>query len=344
MSSGFSLLLTVGVLAAALAGCKPASGPNASSLPGSGDPSRPDAISVIRSDGAPAVVRSSAPPPAEIWKEFSGAKALEHARQQVELGPRPSGTPPLEKARLLIEDALRSAGWESERQTFTSETPRGSVQFSNIIARFSLTGKHPAPVDAQQFIVCSHYDTKRFSTIRFVGASDGASSTGALLEFARVLALDPARASHVELVFFDGEEAFVQYSETDGLYGSRYYAGSLNLKNRARQFKAGILWDMIGDTNLTVTLPPDSPRAVAQEVLAAADALGLRKNFGYFDRPILDDNDPLIHVARIPTLDLIDFDYPYWHTADDTLEHISADSLQKVGAVTLYYLRHAIGK
>ena len=95
----------------------------------------------------------------------------------------------------------------------------------NIIARFSATGAHPAPRDTQRVIVCSHYDTKLFSTIRFVGASDGASSTGALLELARVLALDPALAAQVELVFFDGEEAFVQFTDPDdpkpdGLFGS----------------------------------------------------------------------------------------------------------------------------
>ncbi|MES2571849.1 MAG: M28 family peptidase, partial [Verrucomicrobiota bacterium] len=111
--------------------------------------------------------------------------------------------------------------WDVEEQPFTAETPRGPVKFVNVLARFSATTARPAPATTQTVIVCSHYDTKRFSTIRFVGASDGASSTGALLELARVLALDPAFASKIELVFFDGEEAFTQFTETDGLYGSR---------------------------------------------------------------------------------------------------------------------------
>ena len=293
---------------------------------------------------APAAKRPSAPAPAEIWKEFSGDKAFAEVRRQVELGPRPAGSPELEKARVLIEESLRRSGWEVERQPFTNETPRGPVQFINLIARFSANGARPVPRNTQQAIVCSHYDTKRFSTIRFVGASDGASSTGALLELARVLALDPALAAKIELVFFDGEEAFSQYTETDGLYGSRYYAGQLQATKRAAQFKFGILWDMIGDRNLTITLSPDSPADLARDILAAAEAQKLRENFGYYERPIYDDHIPLLRIARIPVIDLIDFDYPAWHTADDTLDRIAPESLQKIGIVTLYYLRKALGK
>ena len=296
------------------------------------------------SSKAPASKRPTAPPPAEIWKEFSGDKAFAEVRKQVELGPRPAGSPEIAKARSLIEDSLRLSGWEIERQPFTSETPRGRVPFVNLIARFSASGAQPVPRNTQQAIVCSHYDTKRFSTIRFVGASDGASSTGALLELARVLALDPALAAKIELVFFDGEEAFSQYTETDGLYGSRYYAAQLQSSKRAAQFKFGILWDMIGDRNLTITLSPDSPADLSRDILAAAEALKLRDYFGYYERSIYDDHIPLNRIARIPAIDLIDFDYPYWHTADDTLDRIAPESLQKIGAVTLFHLRKALGK
>lgn len=276
---------------------------------------------------------------AEIWKEFSGEKAFEHARAQVAVGPRPAGSPELEKARVLIEDGLQRAGWQVERQTFTNDTPRGSIQFVNLIGRFSPEGKKPAPTNTQRAIVCSHYDTKRFTTIQFVGASDGASSTGALIELARVLALDPALAAQIELVFFDGEEAVVQYTATDGLYGSRHYAQQLRASNRANQFKFAILWDMIGDANFGITLSPDSPPALAREILASAEALGLRNDFRYHNVNIYDDHVPLNTIARIPAIDLIDFDYPYWHTADDTLDRISPESMRKTGAVTLHHLR-----
>ncbi|MEA3212336.1 MAG: hypothetical protein QOE70_5393 [Chthoniobacter sp.] len=285
--------------------------------------------------------------PAELWKEFSGAKAFDEVGKQVAIGPRPAGSEALEKARALIEASLRDSSWEVQRQTFTGDTPRGPLQFVNLIARFRPAGVDAAPTTTQRAIVCSHYDTKRFSTISFVGASDGASSTGALVELARVLALAPALAVQVELVFFDGEEAVVQFTAPDdpmpdGLYGSRLYASELRASGRAAQFKFGILWDMIGDKDFTITLPPDSPPDLARDLLAAASALNVRDKFGYHDRAILDDHVLLSTIARIPTIDLIDFDYLYWHTADDTLDRIGPDGLQHTGAVTLYHLRKAL--
>ena len=285
--------------------------------------------------------RTTQPPPAEIWKEFSGENAFAEVKKQVAIGPRPAGSPEIERARMEIIDTLGKHGWDTEEQAFTEQTPRGAVKFVNILARFSATTARPAPADMQRAIVCSHYDSKRFSTIQFVGANDGASSTGALLELARVLALNPKLAAQVELVFFDGEEAFAQFTETDGLYGSRYYARALRESRRAVQFRFGILWDMIGDKDLTITLSPDSPQPLTEELLKASDVLGLRAHFTYHDRPIWDDHVPL-NQARIPTVNLIDFDYLYWHTADDTLDKLSAESLQKIGALTLYYLRAAL--
>ena len=288
---------------------------------------------------APALPAKPLPPgPPEIWKQFSGEKAFEELRKQVEVGPRPSGSQEIEKARALIEAGLKRAGWNVERQSFTGQTPRGAMQFVNLIGRF---GAKPA-TGTQQAIVCSHYDTKRFSTIQFLGASDAASSTGALIELARVLALDPALAMKVELVFFDGEEALVQFNEADGLYGSRHYATQLRASGRAQQFKFGILWDMIGDRDFNITLPPDSPPDLARGILASAEALGFRDRFGYHDRSIYDDHVPLNTIAKIPSIDLIDFDYLYWHTADDKLDRVGPEGLEKTGAVTLHYLRQAL--
>ena len=288
--------------------------------------------------GLPNVRVSTAPPPAEIWKEFSGDRAFAEVRRQIEIGPRPSGSPGAEKAREVISQALERNGWEVTRQEFTGETPRGPIKFVNVIGRFAADGSRPVPIDTQRAIVCSHFDTKRFSTIQFVGANDAGSSTGSLIELSRVLALDPKLAAQVELVFFDGEEALVQFTAEDGIYGSRHYASQLREQDRAKQFKFGILWDMIGDRDLSITLPPDSPAEVAKGILKAADALNLRSHFRYFDRSVIDDHVPL-NQAGIPTIDLIDFDYLYWHTADDTMDKLAPESMQKVGAVTLYYLR-----
>src|SRR5256885_1478748 len=153
----------------------------------------------------------------KIWEDFSGEKALAHVQAMVDFGPRPPGTEAIEKTRAYLTKQLEAAGWKVERQSFSDDTPRGKVQFVNFIATF---GSPPAP----SFLLCSHYDTKIFDNARFVGANDGGSSTGVLLEVARVLAGRRELASEIELVFFDGEEAYEAFTETDGLYGRRYFA------------------------------------------------------------------------------------------------------------------------
>ena len=175
-----------------------------------------------------------------------------------------------------------------------------------------------------------------FDAIRFVGANDGGSSTGLLLELARVIRQHPNLARNIELVFLDGEEAYENFSGADGLYGSRYFARQLQ-SGGAKQFRAGILFDMVGDRSLGITVPADSPVALARDIFAAAEALKLRNYFSYLDRDLIDDHAPL-NAIGIPTIDIIDFDYPSWHTADDTMDKISAQSLQIVGSVALYYL------
>jgi Zn-dependent M28 family amino/carboxypeptidase len=267
----------------------------------------------------------------KIWEEFSGEKALAHVQAMVDFGPRPPGTEAIEKTRTYLTKQLEISGWKVTRQAFADNTPRGKVEFVNLIATFA--GKESAP----SFIVCSHYDTKTFDAATFVGANDAGSSTGVLLELGRVLAQRPDLARKAELVFFDGEEAYQAFTETDGLYGSRYYAKQLAAQNKTKQYRGGLLLDMVGDRSLNITLPPDSPPEMAHDIFAAADALNLRKYFTYFDRDILDDHTPL-NEAGIPAIDLIDFDYPPWHTSSDTIDKLSAESLRTVGAVTAYYL------
>jgi glutaminyl-peptide cyclotransferase len=218
---------------------------------------------------------TSAAAQTKIWEDLSGEKALAHVQRLVDFGPRPSGSEAIENSRGYIEDQLRRSGWQVTRQEFSDDSPRGKVQFVNLIAQFSGQGK-----SAPLFLLCSHYDTKRFDAIKFVGANDGGSSTGLLLELARVIGQHPNLAAKVELVFFDGEEAYDHFSETDGLYGSRYFAKNLG---GDRQFRGGIVFDMVGDRSLDVTLPADSPSEMARDVFAAAEALKLRNYFTYLD-------------------------------------------------------------
>jgi len=270
---------------------------------------------------------------APLWENFSGEKAFAHVQHLVDLGPRPAGSEALEKSRLYIIEQLKSAGWTVARSEFSDQTPRGKVTFVNLIARFGTSEKK----EAAQFLLCSHYDTKTFDTIRFVGANDGGSSTGLLIEMARVLALSPALAAKIEVLFFDGEEAFENFTATDGLYGSRHFAQELHDSGKAKSVRGGILFDMIGDKSLDLTLPSDSPAALTRNIFAAADALGQRAYFTYLDRGMTDDHTPLNEIG-IPVIDLIDFDFPPWHTAEDTLDKISPESLEIVGRVALYDL------
>lgn len=268
------------------------------------------------------------------WRDFSGARALAHVQRLVDFGPRPAASEAIKKSRDYITAQLVQSGWSVIPQAFSDDTPRGKVGFVNLIARF--TSPQKATRD-RLFLVCSHYDTKTFDSIRFVGANDGGSSTGALLEIARVLGGFPQLAAKVELVFFDGEEAYENFTQTDGLFGSRHFAKQLLEQKQVSRFRGGILLDMIGDRSLTITLSPESPAALARDIFAAADAVNERNHFTYFQSDITDDHTPL-NAVGIPTIDLIDFDFPAWHTADDTMDKISAESLQIVGKVTLYYL------
>src|SRR5207247_4124137 len=268
----------------------------------------------------------------KIWGEISGEKDFGHVQRLVDVGPRPAESTAIEKSRDYIEDQLRRTGWQVTRQAFSDDTPRGTIQFVNLVAQFSGQGKAASP----SFLLCSHYDTKLFDAIRFVGANDGGSSTGLLLELARVIGRHPNLVRKVELVFFDGEEAYENFSDTDGLYGSRYFAKQLQ-SGEAKQFRGGMLFDMVGDRSLGITLPADSPAAMARDVFAAAEALKVRNYFSYLDHDLIDDHAPL-NAIGVATIDVIDFDYPSWHTAGDTMDKISAQSLQIVGSVALYYL------
>ena len=268
----------------------------------------------------------------EIWKDFSGEKALVHVQKLVDFGPRPPGSPALEEARGYIKQQLKSFGWTVAEQPFTQQTPSGLIRFVNLIARFGASEQSDG-----LFLLCSHYDTKVFQTFRFVGANDGGSSTGLLLEMARVLAQEPKLAEKAQLVFFDGEEAFENFSSTDGIYGSRHFAKELVDANATKSFRGGLLFDMVGDRSLDVTLPPDSPPKITADIFSSAETLKVRDHFTYFDQDITDDHTPL-NTAGIPVMDVIDFHYPPWHTADDTMDKLSADSLQIVGSVAVYYL------
>src|SRR3989440_12289464 len=149
-------------------------------------------------------VQSCSSRTAPLWENFSGETALPPVQHLVDLGPRPAGSEALEKSRLYIIEQLKSAGWTVARSEFSDQTPRGKITFVNLIARFGTSEKN----EAAQFLLCSHYDTKTFETIRFVGANDGGSRTGLLIEMARILAMSPALSAKIQVLVFHGQWAF----------------------------------------------------------------------------------------------------------------------------------------
>ena len=259
---------------------------------------------------------------------FNGGRAFEDLKRLVSFGPRPAGSKALADARRWIVGQLKATGAEVEEDSFTASTPLGPTPMTNLIAKFP--GEKPKIV-----MVTGHYDTKRFDNIRFVGANDGASSAALLLELARALAGRKHTFTYW-LVFFDGEEAVREWTETDSLYGSRHLVERLSARGELGRIHAMILVDMIGDANLDIHREAQSTPWLIDLVFASAHRLGYNKYFLDSPRAVEDDHIPFLN-AGVAAVDLIDFDPDdgYWHTAKDTVDHCSPLSLTIVGRVVL---------
>lgn len=262
--------------------------------------------------------------------DFSGASALELTRRAVAFGPRPPGSPAIRKLQTWILSEARARAAAVEEDDFTAPTPIGAVAMKNIIARFRGTS-------GRAVVLTGHYDTKRMTGIRFVGANDGGASTGFLLEMARALA-GRALRDEVWLVWFDGEEAFDEWSATDGIYGSRHLAARWARDGTLARVKALINVDMIGDKDLGILQEMNSSAPLRKLVWQAAADLGLGRYFLSSPAAIEDDHMPFLRRG-VQALDLIDFDYPPWHTAEDTMDKLSLNSFNVLGQVVLETLR-----
>ena len=264
---------------------------------------------------------------------FDGARALREAGDLVALGPRDSATAGAEAAAKHLCERLQAAGVEASIDEFKAQSPLGETVFRNVMGRLPGGGKG-------RVLLASHYDTKS-GIPGFEGANDSASSSGALIELARVMAKSPELPFEVVFVFFDGEECMEHYGVFDGLQGSRYLAKKMLKNGQAADVKAMILMDMIGDRDLTVTLPRNSTPALISMVFDAAREDGTRDKFMLSPLQIGDDHDPFFS-AGIPAIDIIDFHFgsapgrnDYWHTPADSMDKISAESLGTVGRVVL---------
>jgi Zn-dependent M28 family amino/carboxypeptidase len=275
---------------------------------------------------APAHPRTLAPQGSASLK-FDSARAYEHLRKQVGFGPRPAGSAAIAQTRQYILSELKAAGIAAREDAWDAPTPVGMIRMVNIIA--TIPGRRP-----DRIALATHYDTKRESRFRFVGASDAASSTAAVLELGRVM---KGRQNDytIELIFFDGEEAVIEWVGNDNTYGSRHYVQTATRNGTLSTLKALVLLDMIGDRNLNIRRESSSTRWLNDVIWASARKLGYTREFVDEEFAIGgDDHFPFL-AAGVPAVDIIDFDYPAWHTAQDDLDHVSARSLQVVGDVVL---------
>lgn len=268
--------------------------------------------------------------------DFSGDAALEFTRRAVAFGPRPSGSEANRQLQTYILSELKACKCQVTEDAFSARTPRGQVAMKNIIARFPGKPRTAgAPVNA--IAVTGHFDTKYYPGRKFVGASDGGSSTGLLLELAKAFAGE-ARTDDLYLVFFDGEEAVGDWSDTDKLYGSRHLAQRWKADGTLARLKGLINVDMIGDRNLNIRQETNSNTRLRQLVWRVAAEMGYQVNFVQAPITIDDDHMPFVELG-VPALDLIDFDYDPWHEDSDTMDKLSAQSLQIVGRVVAESVR-----
>ena len=260
--------------------------------------------------------------------DFSGASALEYTRKLVQLGPRWSGSPAHAKMQSMMLAALKKLKCEVIEDDFQAQTPAGPLSMKNIIARFP--GK-----SGKAIAISGHYDTKKMPD--FVGANDGGSSAGTLLEMARALN-GAVRRDTVYLVFFDGEEAVLNWSAADSLYGSRHLAGKWSQDGTLGKLKALINVDMTGDKDLNILRDQYSNAEIRDLIWKVANERGYGRYFNGREQGIDDDHIPFLKLG-VKAVDLIDFDYgdnmAYWHTPLDTMDKLSANSFQVVGNVLL---------
>jgi Zn-dependent M28 family amino/carboxypeptidase len=267
---------------------------------------------------------------------FSGERAFKDLQHLVELGPRPSGSTALQRAREYIACQLSAASAEIQEDSFVAKTPVGEIPMTSVIG--ILRGDSPTVL-----ILGGHYESARLDGVRFVGANDGGSSAAFLLEMARVLSQRRKKFTYW-LVFFDGEEALKEWSATDSMYGSRHLADMLAGEGMLNKIKALILVDMVADSHLNVLRESNSTAWLSDLVFEMARELGYAESFRGGRYPVEDDHLPFLRKG-VPAVDIIDLTpfKSYHHTAQDTIERCSPESLAVVGQVVMTTLRRLEG-
>jgi len=261
--------------------------------------------------------------------QFDGQRALLWVERQMEFGPRIPGSEASRKTAGWVVEQLESKGWEIEIQHFDYlETP-----LMNIIAKSEdVDGSKP-------ILLGAHYDTRPYADRDPInpeapvpGANDGASGVAILIELAHVLDSRQLRQP-VWLVFFDAEDSG-NIGGWDWIIGSSFFADNLT-----QELEAVVIVDMVGDRDLQLFIEKNSDPALVQEIWKVADQLGYKAFVNTPKYSIIDDHLPFLQIG-VPAVDIIDFDYTYWHTISDTVDKVSADSLEQVGRTLEYWLEN----
>jgi glutaminyl-peptide cyclotransferase len=317
----FPLVLAICASAGGLAGCK-----------AEGDAAQPSAktISPASTIAAAAQQEATDAPPPEKTGGFDGKRAYAHVAKQVSFGPRPSGSKAILQTQAYIESELKSYDCTVETDIFNADTPVGRLPMKNIVVK--IPGERPGVI-----LLGTHYDT--LLKDNFVGADDGGSSTGVMLELARLLCAQPGKYA-VWIAFFDGEEAMKSWSDTDSRYGSRQMAAKLAISGDLPKVKAFLLADIVGSHPLRFKRDSYSTKALTDLVWTTAARLGYQNIFVNEESGSEDDHQSFLKRG-VPAVDVItDFSANgYWHTPQDTLDKISARSLAITGHVFLETLK-----
>jgi hypothetical protein len=300
-----------------------------------------------KSENTPMVAAPAWPIPAE----YDADRAYEYLRQVAAIGPRPSGSPGMIRQQQMLEEYFQAAGAEVEMQAFPIRHPETGEQIEmvNVIARFR-------PEVEKRYLICAHYDTRPYPDRDpvnprgvFVGANDGASGVAALMEMAHHIPQLPANVG-VDLVLFDGEELVYDPQRDPYFLGSEYFAKQYVMQQASAErrpgYVAGVLLDMIGDRELQLYYERNSwnyARDITVEIWSTAKRLRIPAFQPRIRHLVRDDHLNLNQIAKIPTTDLIDFDYPrpgfrqqsYWHTTEDTVDKCSGQSI-----VAVVYVLH----
>jgi Iap family predicted aminopeptidase len=244
--------------------------------------------------------------------QFDGQSALLFVEQQMAFGPRIPGSEASRKTAVWVVEQLEAIGWETEIQHFSYH----GTPLMNIIA------KSEGDSEIKPILIGAHYDT----------ANDGASGVAVLIELAHALDWNRLRQP-VWLVFFDAEDSG-NIDGWDWIVGSSFFADNLT-----QNLEAAVIVDMVGDRDLQLFIEKNSDPDLVQEIWELADQLGYPAFINTPKYSMIDDHSPFLRIG-VPAIDIIDFDYPHWHTINDTIDKVSADSLEQVGRTLEYWLEN----